>query len=433
MKTIIRIFNLIFMALAAAATAFLFISPILSFNSNVSLDVAALSKFVPETTYTGEIDIPYLLGTDVIQVGLKFKVDITSANRFVGGDRDRINNELLKDSIGSVLEEFHEPVQLITEYTVKDTLKKILVEQVTQNVDDAIQKFKENNPGVEVNSTTEEMMIDVGMDDAYFTSFTNDIYSAMNIDHAPMDSVIQVMYQKIDEALALADESGIVDTSGYSEEAKSAIEGSLVPTLEQLKLVYSDGSVKKISSIAYIYLTDYIKTELQAKVNDVTILEQGTDETTEKYADRMITEYVITMLPEGFYQIVGYTCLGMFIGLFVFAAIWVILFLITLFRTFSGKPWTIFGPWFWFFGTLQLVLGIGLLVFGKFILPTLSIPMNGIPIKTVILALRTSALIPSLIYGAIIILAIIYAFFKYPVKRSMRNRPTKKDLVIHEN
>ena len=163
------------------------------------------------------------------------------------------------------------------------------------------------------------------------------------------------------------------------------------------------------------------------------ILEQGADEETGAYGDRMVTIYVETMLPDTFYQIIGYTCLGMFIGMFVFAAIWVILFLITLFRTFSHKPWTIFGPWFWFFGFFQLVLGVGLTIVGKVILPRYNIPLGDLPIKSFVLAPRTCALIPSLIFGACIVLAIIYGFFKRPVKREMRKgKPTKKDLVVHE-
>ena len=435
MKTALRIFNIIIMALAAAATAFLFITPTMSFNSNIALDVVALSKFIPETDYTGTIDVAYLLGTDSIHVALQFKVDATSANRFMNGDRNTINAELLDGSMQGILDEFHKPVELITEFTVKDTLKKILVEQVTQNVDDAIQKFKDNNPSVEVSSTTEEMMNEVGMDDAYFTNFTCAIYDGMDTAGATTDSITQIMYEQIDAALALADESGIVDTSGYSEEAKAGIQSSLVTTLGQLKLLETDGvHVKQISAIAYIYLVDYIKTEIQSKVSDPTVLDQRSDETTSEYNDRMIKLYVETLLPDMFYQIIGYTCLGMFIGMFVFAGIWGILFLITLFRTFSSRPWTIFGPWFWFFGMFQLVLGVGLTVVGKFVLPNINIPAIGIPIKSIILAPRTCALIPSLIFGACIILAIVYGFFKRPVKRATtKGKPTKKDLIVHES
>ncbi len=440
MKATIRFFNIIIMALAALATAFLFVSPtfnstvpLLSFNSNVALDVAAVSKFIPATDYTGEIDIGYLLGTDVIHVGLKFEVDITSANRLIGGDRNRINDELVGPPIDNMLDELHKPIDLITEFTVKDVLKKILVEQVTQNAADAIEKFKENNPGVEVNSTVEEMMAEVGMDDAYFTNFTAAIYDTMNVEGKTTDDIVQVMYDMVDQALALADESGIVDTSGYSEDAKSGIQTSLINALNQLKLVNPDNTVKPIGQIAYIYLTDYLKTELTSKVSDPTILEQQTGETMAEYSDRMLTVYVTTMLPDAFYQIVGYSCLGMFVGLFIFAAIWVILFLITLFRTFSNKPWTFFGPWFWILGGLQLVLGVGLTVFGKFILPNIKIPVSGLPIKSFIVAPRTCALIPSLIFGACIILAIVYAILRGSLKREMKAEKKKKDLRVYEN
>ena len=76
-----------------------------------------------------------------------------------------------------------------------------------------------------------------------------------------------------------------------------------------------------------------------------------------------------------------------------------------------------FGPWFWIIGALQLVLGLGLTIFGKVIFPTLNIPYGSLPINTVQFAPRTYALIPSILFIAAIVLGIVYAFIKHAAKK----------------
>ena len=97
-----------------------------------------------------------------------------------------------------------------------------------------------------------------------------------------------------------------------------------------------------------------------------------------------------------------------------------LLILITLIKTFTKKPWTVFGPWFWVIGSIQLTLGISLTVLGKYILPNVKIKAGSIPIKSVILAPRTYTLIPSLIFIACIVIAFIYGFFKRSLKKEIR-------------
>ena len=423
MKTMIRILNFVIIALSAVATVFLFVSTPLSFNSKIALDVKAFSQFVPETTYTSDIKIDQLLGTDTIYVGIKFKVDAGGLTEIMNGNRDRINELFITKNVDDIAKTLHEPVNLITDYSIKSVMKSTITEEVTKQVDTARTNYIDSLDSEEQKAlvpSTEDIMSEVGMDETYFLNFALALYDEANKDTATVDTVSDVLFDQIDSALAKADDSGAVDTSSFGEDMKAGIKTSLVNILTELKLVKEDNvHIKKISDISYIYLSEFLVTKLTGKV-DAAILEQGATETTPDYTDRLLDLFVTTQIPDQVYQVVGYVSLGLFIGLFVFAATWAFLFIFTAIKTFSKKPWTFFGPWFWIVGILQLVMGIGITIAGKFILPMYFSTIPGLPISSIVLAPRTYALVPSIMFVACLVLAIIYLFFKIPAKSQAR-------------
>ena len=423
MKTMIRILNFVIMALSAVATVFLFVSTPLSFNSKIALDVKAFSQFVPETTYTSDIKIDQLLGADTIYVGIKFRVDAGGLTEIMNGNRDRINELFITKNVDDIAKTLHEPVNLITDFTIKSVLKSTITEEVTTQVDTARTNYVDSLDSEEQKAlvpSTEDIMSEVGMDETYFLNFALALYDEANKDTATVDTVSDVLFTQIDTALAKADDSGAVDTSSFGEDMKDGIKTSLVTILTELKLVKEDNvHIKKISDISYIYLSEFLVTKLTGKV-DAALLEQGATETTPDYTDRLLNLFVTTQIPDQVYQVVGYVSLGLFIGLFVFAATWAFLFIFTAIKTFSKKPWTFFGPWFWIVGILQLVMGIGITVAGKFILPMYFSTIPGLPISSIVLAPRTYALVPSIMFVACLALAIIYLFFKIPAKNQAK-------------
>ena len=417
MKLVIRIFNLLILAISGAATALLFLTKPMTFNSNISLDVASFSKFVPNTEYSQNIDISELIGTKTIQVAIQFELDQNRTLEFMNGDRRVINDTIINQNVNSLSNTLREPVQLITDFTIRTVLKNTLQMNVTDQLKNAIA-----NSDVEVHSTAEEIMDEVGMNDAYFANFAIVLYDSANQTVATVDSVTDTLFLQIDDALARAEDNGAVNVDGFSVDAKEGVKTNLIGMLTDLGLVKADNTLKPLSDICYTYLVKYLTDGLTGKVAADVLAPQTPEEENSDYvlSQRLLGVYVVTMLPATFYSIVGYVSLGLFIGLFVFAALWVILFIITLIKTFTSKPWTIFGPWFWIFGSLQLVLGVGLTVFGKFIMPRLTIAIPNLPLKSIILAPRTYALIPSLLFAGCIVLAIVYAILRSNLKRKMK-------------
>ena len=208
MKIAIRIFNVVIMAIAVAAGIFLFTTTAFSFNSKIAVDVGMLSQFVPNTQYTEEIDVPKLLGTDVINLSIKFNVDMNGMNKAMTGDRDAINEMMISNNVEGLTQELHEPVERITSFVIRSTMKSTIKTEITTQVEAAVENAK--NKGIEVDSTAEEIMDECEINDEYFTSFSNALYDAADANDATLDSVGDVLYQQIDEALAKSEESGMV-------------------------------------------------------------------------------------------------------------------------------------------------------------------------------------------------------------------------------
>ena len=414
MKIVIRILNVLIMAISVAAGIFLFMPPAFSFNSKVTINVETFSQFVPETEYSKDIDIPTLLGTDSIYVGVRFKLDTKGIADMKDGDKEKINNSLISDNVKEIIELLHEPVDLITDFTIRANIKRLVQEQITKNVDEAVKTYNSKSGS---NSKTEDVMEEVGINDAYFTNFANSLYDAANSDGATVDYVNEVLLDQVNDALKKAEKSGAADVSSFGDEQKQALSDSFMSIFSSLNLIEDDGiHLKKISSIAYMYLADYLKGELKSSYDEATLTRQS-GENDEAFADRLLDLFVKDKMPDLFYKIVGYVSLGLFIGLFVFAGVWGILLLITLIKTFTKKPWTIFGFWFWIVGVVELIIGFGITAITKLVLSKFDVSQFGLPIKQVLVSIKTYALVPSILFVAMIVIGIVYAFFRKACKK----------------
>ncbi len=422
MKIVLRIFNIIIMALSMMAGIFLFVAPSFSFNSDIALDVGSFSQFVPNTEYSDDIDIVQLLGTDEVHFSIQFEIDRAGLTKTSKGDREVINNDVIFKNIDSLLQEIREPVELITDFEVRTIVEKIITQEITTQVKNARDTYAQKYPDQPV-PTAEAIMEEVGLNAEYFNNFAKQLYLAMDKDDATVDSVTNTLFAQVDEALVKAENSGFVDTSSFGEDTKATVSENLVNILDQLKLIGEGNKVKKISEISYIYLAEFVKQKLNGKVSEEE-LAQKAGESNFDYSNRLLSLFVTEIIPDMVYTIIKYVSLGLYIGMFVFAFIWGFVLLMTLIKTLTRKPWTFFGPWFWIIGPLQLVLGLGLTVAGKFVLPKYPILASlGLPIKTLILAPRTYALVPSIIFLAFIVIGIAYGIIKGIAKREDKMMP----------
>lgn len=414
MKLMLRIFNLVFIGLCATALILLFTLPSFSLYSNVGIDVKKISSFVPETKYTKDLDISEMIGTDTIYVEIEFSLSVGDLHKAMNNDRETINKELLEKNITEIATMLQEPIDNITEYVVRTAVKSLIQDLITQEVKSSIDAAGGTQK-------PEDIMDEVGLNDLYFTRFADALYTAADSDDSSLAKLTDVVYNQIDDAISKAGEiqEGI-DISGFDASYKEEIKNQMTDIFDELNITKDGGKLEKISELSYIYFTQYIKDQLNGKVTDNSVLDKKDTEDNKQYSTRMINIYVQTLMPDMFYTVVSYVCLGLFIGLFVFGVIWLFLLVITALKSLTGKPWTFFGPLFWIAGILEIIFGVGITVFCKFILPKIEIDMGSIPINTFAIAPRTYALGLSIVFLVMVVLMIPYTIFKIDAKKQVK-------------
>ena len=94
----------------------------------------------------------------------------------------------VQQNVDDMIELLHEPIDLITDFTIRSVIKSTIKSEITAQVEAA-----KNGSGS--GSTAEDIMDEVGMDDAYFTNFSNALYDASNETNATIESVSDVLYE----------------------------------------------------------------------------------------------------------------------------------------------------------------------------------------------------------------------------------------------
>ena len=118
------------------------------------------------------------------------------------------------------------------------------------------------------------------------------------------------------------------------------------------------------------------------------------------------------------YKIIGYVCLGVFIGLFVFAGVWLAFAAFEVLHFFFPTKKhrlfkVLFLPLFTLLGLLQIGLGFVLTGVCKYVLPEkLDLASFNLPVKEAIIVPRTYTLATSIVFIIAIGIGIAYCVLK---------------------
>ena len=395
-KLISRLFSLLIAATAVVATVLLFTLSPLSFNSKVVVDVATISKAIPETDYTKNINAKDLLGTEEIQVGVKFTMSLDDISKAKAGDKEVMNDRLLKENLDGVLETLDNAIDVLADNTIRTALKSSITEEIKKQIENARPKDKEDAP------TTEQIMAALDVGEEYFRGFTSALYAEANRNGATADSVSTVLLEQTGEVMMRAEKGGYIKSSAFTDEQKNAVKDGLDKILGQLNMKNDDGTIKHISDLPYIYAINFVQKELTGKV-DASELAQRSGESLRQQSDRLLELYVFDLMPTTFYTVVSYISLGILIAVFVLAGIWLLLAAYEVLSFLFPKAKfrlikLVLVPLFFIASIVQIGLGFVLTGVFKYVLPkSLDIASLGVPVKEVILVPRTFALGTSIV------------------------------------
>ena len=393
-KLISRLFSLLIAATAVVATVLLFTLSPLSFNSKVVVDVATISKAIPETDYTKNINAKDLLGTEEIQVGVKFTMSLDDISKAKAGDKEVMNDRLLKENLDGVLETLDNAIDVLADNTIRTALKSTISEEIKKQIENAI---PESSP-----YDTQQIMAALDVGEEYFRGFTSALYAEANRNGATADSVSTVLLEQTGEVMMRAEKGGYIKSSAFTDEQKNAVKDGLDKILGQLNMKNDDGTIKHISDLPYIYAINFVQKELTGKV-DASELAQRSGESLRQQSDRLLELYVFDLMPTTFYTVVSYISLGILIAVFVLAGIWLLLAAYEVLSFLFPKAKfrlikLILVPLFFIASIVQIGLGFVLTGVFKYVLPkSLDIASLGVPVKEVILVPRTFALGTSIV------------------------------------
>jgi len=409
MKLITRIFNLVIAATAVVATVLLFSLAPLSFNSKVVVAVDTIAQAVPETDYTKNINAKELLGTDEIQVGVKFSMSFDDIKKAKEGDKKLMNERLLKENLDGVLDTLDKAIDVLADNTIRTSLKKTISEETKKQIANA----KPDS----IDKTPEQILELLDIGESYYKNFANALYNEANRKGSTVDSVSTVLLDQTGEILMKAEKSGFAQAGSFTEEQKQAVKNGLNTILTQLEIINEDGTLKPLSDLPYMYAIKYVQKELTGKVS-ANELKAKTNETTRQHSDRLLELYVFNLMPDAFYNTVKYISIGIIIAIYILAGIWIFLALYEVLAAIFPKTNLkvmkgFLIPLFTIGAILQIALGFVLTGVFKYVIPNnFDLSTFNIPVKQAILVPRTFALGTSIVVIVTIVLLFVNLILK---------------------
>lgn len=423
MTKIIRILNIVYMAIAAVAIVFFFSVPFVDASVNVTMN----NQFV----------------LDLIQKNVPGAESLTMEDIFT-------NNEKVEATIRLNVT----PVQLVESYTdksqqnietyfitpncsdlvdallpqIKNVAQALLKLSAKNAVDSQIEDYNKAHPDSPISVPAEQI-----------NEAANQILNSLEEEGATTDSVSQTIY---DQAVSII-ENADGDTSAISKEE---IQDALSEELDKYGLLNPDGTIKNddgtVNQILYDLITggglfpsnssnendsstSSIPSNSEPKSlnsNDNTITIASPENTkTEEDVKAALAANLTTLLGDQFLVVTTTALKAMFVVLIVFVITWGFLLVYTLIRTFRKKKcYTFIGPVFWIVGFFEIGLGIGLKVASQFPIDLTSMTGQLNMFESIKPNISFSTFIPGILVLLCIPLTIIYKHYKKKLKKQNR-------------
>lgn len=464
-KIILRLFNLVYIALAAVACVALFTKPLVSIEGTIALNKDQLTELIykdnlaPKEGKEQQFNISQEDWDNAIAKSLdsegklSFKVSLEiPASSAISKDSSVIADTVTK----KVNESVNEMVDKLGP-AVKELAKSIAKNEGAKAIKSSIEsQIKVTNP----ESDAAKIMADCHIDDAYIDKMTDSVLDDLlgNPDEEiePVKTVDELMGRIEDDISDICHKLSEGGVAGYEEEGldekilamNDDVEAQLEKALQDANLCDEDGNILDIDAAIDELLSGLLDGMLNGDSSGeqpkeetkspgrVTRAEGTSSEEQESKLNQKIREiinkYIEQFKINDFVQQFSYVPL-----LFVMFLIlpWLAFILLTLLRTIrKNKIWT--KSWIVFvFAAIQVVLGIVLyLAVAKFSGQLLGyIPVGNEDVSKYIaileqstIGIQTCMFIPSIMYLVMIPLTIVYIILAHKVKKEYKKTKREK-------
>lgn len=432
MKALVRIFNIIYLAICAVACVTIFTSPILSFSGTITLSKDQVVNLIkdPIKDQLTEQEIRDSLdfdGKDDINFDIKISLPSSLALKYKDEENtSNILHDQLAPLIDGTVTKLNKSIEKMAEVIVKKNAKGPLKNSLTTQI--------QNRKGSNV---TDEDLDNWGITDEYIEDFVGEVFDIIVDGGGTVEDLIDVVSEKIDEVCSTLKDAGVEGFEEYDSEKNyemtEEIKSGIVNALKDAGFCDEDGNLICIEDYICNILDEQeeggsspepskklvLKSKFNAEKTDEEKKEEARQRLTEKVTEVLTNKAKEMELPK---KISQYGYFGIIV-LVVLALPWIAFAIITLIRTLRRrKIWT--KPWSAFtFAFTNLVLGVVLTIASTKLLPVIvkAIPEGAIKdiLSVLQVSVKTSTFVASILYLAMIPLTILYVIFVHSAKRKM--------------
>ena len=446
MKKVLKIMNLILLAMSGFAVVCFLALPTISLKAGIKLSKEQITEMIPSEAGEDGMDIASMIPEEGINLDIGIKVPAKLALKSLTTDVSEIlQEEVIAPNVENIVDNLENLIVPVGSTLLKTVIGQAYRATYEEGFRALLQAQPEDNRDPRSASDLREA---AGLTQAYCM---NQAESVMTVLKGTDPTVTKANDAFFNELVLGVTKFNSAHLSWQGVEYQAEVPGNeqkaeLKETVkklfdESLKMVKENGEDLYPLDIA-------IKSMLVLALRQANQSGEGGGEAAipegETAADRanMLKPYLTEMLSEKlpidqaeeltkYMNYVAY-------GLFVFAGFWALLFIFTLLRTLLAKKkvWTKTGPIFWILGLVQIVIGVGLTVAVSVALKNPSVLaqlpaesrdlMNGIS-----LTIKTCAFYPSIFILIMIPYMIAYAVVKHKYKRELKaeaEQPVKEEV-----
>lgn len=403
MTKVIRFLNLVYMALATAAIVIFFTVPFIKLGADVVINKDEITTLIQNIPGASGMSTQDIFGEEDIKASINMDIAPSVLFKAYSENADKIvEEEFIDPNIHSIVKSLKEPINKVSEAILRITAKNTIKSEIEKH-------------GITVNDDVEKKINEA----------SDVILDSLKKEGATVDSVTTVLEEQVEAILNEAGKPIDIDTS--------EIKTQLTEKLNEYGALKEDGTIQNVDTITSAFLYDILTGKESPSptpaIRRAADVDKKSVEEKAAEVEGLLAKQLKEKLPAEFAEISSNVFKGMLFALIAFLAVWAFLLIFTFIRTLLPKKcYTRVGIIFWLIGFVQIIAGLGLVIFSKFAFKLVSeagesignTNLAGTMFKNINLTLTTSALVPGIFVLALIPFSIVYGVFRKKLKKQIR-------------